>query len=34
MTDEDTIALTGFMRLFLTRTVIYVVDEDERPARL
>jgi hypothetical protein len=28
MTDEETIALTGFMRFFLTHTVIHVSDED------
>jgi hypothetical protein len=28
MTDEDAIALTSFMRFFLTRNVIHVADED------
>jgi hypothetical protein len=28
MTDEETLVLTGFMRFFLTCTVIHVADED------
>jgi hypothetical protein len=28
MTDADTVELTKFMRFFLTRSVIYVAEED------